>query len=69
MEDYKSAIQSHQHAFQIRLKLFGENHADTARSYYSIGVTQNEMKDYKSAMDSKEKAVQIRLKLFGKISC
>ncbi len=29
MNDYKSAEQSHQHALQIRLKLFGEEHPDT----------------------------------------
>ena len=51
MKDYKSALESHQHALQIRLKLFGEDHSDTALSYNSIGVTQCEMKDYKSALD------------------
>ena len=39
MKDYKSALASHQHALQIRLRLFGENHADTARSYHEIRIT------------------------------
>jgi hypothetical protein len=38
MKDYKSALESHQHALQIRLKLFGEDHCDTALSYNNIGV-------------------------------
>jgi tetratricopeptide (TPR) repeat protein len=65
MEDYKSALDSHQHALQIRLKLLGEDHADTAESYYRIGVTQMWMEDYKSALDSHQHALQIRLKLLG----
>jgi tetratricopeptide (TPR) repeat protein len=65
MKDYKSALQSHQHALQIRLKLFGEDHSDTAASYNNIGVVQYEMKDYMSALESKQKALQIRLKLCG----
>ncbi|CAB4031895.1 kinesin light chain-like [Paramuricea clavata] len=64
MNDYKSALESHQHALQIRLKLFGEDHSDTAANYDNIGDTQHEMKDYKSALESKQKALQIRLKLF-----
>ena len=65
MKDYKAALESDQNALQIRLKLFGEDHPDTAQSYYSIGVTQHAMKDYKAALDSHQHALQIRLKLFG----
>ena len=68
MKDYKTAIQSHQQALQIRLKLFGENHADTARSYREIGLTQHSkhtMDDYKSALESYQQALIIKLKLYG----
>jgi hypothetical protein len=51
MKDYKTALVSHQHALQIRLKLFAEDHPDTARSYDSIGITQDNMRDYKSALE------------------
>jgi tetratricopeptide (TPR) repeat protein len=50
---------------QIRLKLHGEHHPETARSYWSLGITQREMKDYKSALASQQHALQIELKLFG----
>jgi tetratricopeptide (TPR) repeat protein len=66
MEGYKLALMSYQHALQIRLKLFGERHPDTARSYYCIGITQHEMEDYKLALELHQHALQIRLKLFGK---
>ena len=46
MKDYISALQSKQQALNIRLKLHGDEHPDTAQSYYSIGVTQQKMKDY-----------------------
>ena len=62
----KSSLESDQHALQIRLKLFGEDHSDcTARSYNNIAITQHEMKDCKSALESDQHALQIRLKLFG----
>ena len=48
-----------------RLKLFGENHSDTARSYHSNGVAQHGMKEFTSALRSHQRAPGIRLKLFG----
>ena len=68
MKDYKSALESQQHALQIELKLFGENlPADSAEGYDIIGDTQCEMGDYESAVESYQHALhdQIRLKLFG----
>ena len=63
--DYKTALQSHQRALAIRTKLFGEDHASTADSYHSLGVTQHELGDYKSALQSHQRALAIRTKLFG----
>ena len=37
--DYKSALASQQRALNIRLKLFGEEHASTADSYYGLGAS------------------------------
>ena len=65
MKDYKSALQSHQRALNIRLKLHGDVHPDIADSYIAIGVTQREMKDYVSALQSNQQALNIRLKLHG----
>ena len=37
--NFDAALDSKQHALDIRLKLFGEQHAVTAKSYYSFGAT------------------------------
>ena len=52
MHDYTSALQSHQRALAIRIKLFGEEHESTADSYREIGVIQANMHDYTSALPS-----------------
>ena len=65
MKDYKPALKSHQQALSIRLKLHGDEHTDTAHSYYWIGVTQYEMKDYEPALKSHQQALSIRFKLHG----
>ena len=65
MHDYSAALQSHQRALFICLKLFGEDHKCTADSYRELGVTQNDMHDYSAALQSHEHALAIRIKLFG----
>ena len=45
MHDYRAALQSHQRAFTIRLKLFGEDHESTAVSYRELGETQSKVND------------------------
>ena len=39
-----------QHALDGRRKLFEDEHAQTADSYYSLGVTQHYLGDYTSAL-------------------
>ena len=46
MHDFTSALQSHQRALAIRIKVFGEEHEKTADSYFNLGVTQYQMHDY-----------------------
>ena len=65
VDDFTSALESHQRALGIRLKLFGEKHASTADSYYSLGNTQYKMNDFASALEYHQRALGIRLKLFG----
>ena len=70
MNDYEPALKSHQRALNIRLKLHGDEHPNTANSYYSIGLTQYHMDDYDSALKSHQQALNkltlnIRLKLHG----
>ena len=49
----------------MRVKLFGEEHPDTARGYFSLAVTQHASGDFLSALQSKQRALEIRVKLFG----
>ena len=65
MGDFTLALQSHQRALAIRIKLFGEEHESTADSYRQLGVTQSKMGDFTSALQSHQRALAIRIKLFG----
>jgi len=49
----------------MRLKLFGEEHACTADSYHSLGVTKHQLGDFTAALQSKQRALDMRLKQFG----
>ena len=49
----------------LRIKLFGEEHENTADSYRTLGVTQQALHDYKAALQSHQHALAIRIKLFG----
>ncbi|CAB4023174.1 Nephrocystin-3 [Paramuricea clavata] len=40
MENYKSAVESYQHALQIRLKVYEEDYSDTVKSYENIELVQ-----------------------------
>ena len=60
-----SALKSKQRALDIRVKLFGEEHPDSAKSYFSLGVTQHALGDFLAALQSKQCALDIRVKLFG----
>ena len=64
-KDYDAALTCNYETLDIRLKLYGHNHAHTADSYNQIGTAQLEKKDYKSALQSFEQALVIRLKLYG----
>ena len=64
MKEYESALQSHQQALNIQLKLHGDEHPDTA-SYYSIGLTQYAMKDYDLAVLFFQQVNNIWFKLYG----
>ena len=52
MNDYDSALKSHQQALNIRLKLHGDEHTDTGDSYDWIRGIQFAMKAYESALES-----------------
>ena len=60
-----SALQPHERALDITVKLFGEEHPDTAQSYSALGVTQHALGNFSSALQSNQRALDIRVKLFG----
>ena len=63
--NFLSALQSDQRALDIRVKLFGEEHPDTAQSYFNLGVTQYALGNFSSALQSDQRTLDIRVKLFG----
>ena len=63
--NYSEALESNKRALEIALKLFGEEHSETADSYHLLGITQHSLKDYDSAAESASRALAIRLTLFG----
>ncbi|MDR1509420.1 MAG: tetratricopeptide repeat protein [Synergistaceae bacterium] len=65
LKDYAKAREYGERALAIRLKLFGEEHADTASLLYSLGVDYSELGDYAKAKEYDERALAVRLKLFG----
>ena len=65
MHNYSAALQSHQRALTIHIKLLREEHERTADSYGQLGVTQYHMHDYSAALQSHQFELAIRLILFG----
>ena len=61
-----SALESDKRALNIRLKVLGEEHSQTAHSYHSLGVTQHSLGDFVSALESNKRALNIRLKVLSK---
>ncbi|XP_068752743.1 uncharacterized protein [Montipora capricornis] len=43
----------------------GEDHANTADSYHSLGVIQHSIGDFTSALQSAQRALEVRIKRFG----
>ncbi|KAL9987665.1 hypothetical protein ACROYT_G002009 [Oculina patagonica] len=64
-KNYSEALESCKRELAIKLKLFGEERAETANSYHSLGITQHSLGNYTSAAESAKRALAIRLKVFG----
>ena len=64
VQKYPKAIQSFEYALNIARGMFGEEHPDTAESYFSIGVAQFALGNFSSALQSHQRALDIRAKLF-----
>ena len=63
--NHVEALESEKRALNIRLKVLGEEHSQTAHSYHSLGVTQHSLGDFVSALESDKRALNIRLKVLG----
>jgi len=63
--NYTEATTSFTRSLNIRIKLFGEEHSETADSYHLLGATQHCLSDYTAALESYKRALDIRIKLFG----
>ena len=49
----------------MRIKLLEEDHASTADSYDSLGVTHHLLGDFNSALQSHQWVLDVRIKLLG----
>ncbi|XP_022807927.1 uncharacterized protein LOC111344921 [Stylophora pistillata] len=63
--DHTSALQSKLQALDMRRKVLGEEHSDTAKSYNSVGITQRSLGDITSALHSSQRVLDIIRTLFG----
>ena len=64
--NHVEALESEKSALDIRLKVLGEEHLQTASSYHSLAATQHSLGDFVSALESNKRALNIRLKVLGK---
>ncbi|KAM7429374.1 hypothetical protein ABFA07_019768 [Porites harrisoni] len=62
---YNQATELHEKALMIKKKIFGENHADVAKSYNDLAVVYYSQGEYNQAKELLKKALMIRKKIFG----
>ena len=63
--NHVEAFESEKRALNIRLKVLGEEHSQTAHSYHELGLTQHSLGDFVSALESNKRALNISLKVLG----
>ena len=62
----EKALYYHDRALQIRLKVLGDDHLDSATSFLNIGNAHRSFGQIEKAASFYEKALQIFLKVYGK---
>lgn len=65
MGETKKSLAFHMKAYDIRLKILGEEHPETARSYHNIGCCHYTDEKLDLALENYNKAYNIRNKLLG----
>ena len=63
--EYNQAKELHEKALTIWKKIFGEDHADIARSYNDLASVYDRLGEYNQAKELHEKALTIWKKIFG----
>lgn len=65
MANHEKALEYLLKALELRRKLLGEFHSDTATSYNYIGIVYTDLADYAKALEYHSKELEIRQKLSG----
>jgi tetratricopeptide (TPR) repeat protein len=65
MGDYPAARPYYEKALEIRKKVLGDEHPDTARSLNNLAILCYYENDFKEAADLMRKALAIRMKVLG----
>ena len=55
----------HQKSLDIKLKVFGPDHPDVAKTYCNIGVVYDGMGDHEKALEFYNKDLDITIKVHG----
>ena len=63
--EYKKAEELYKKALEIRERILGEEHPDTATSYNNLGVVYARQGEYKKAEELYKKALEIRERILG----
>lgn len=62
---YESAKEHYEKALEIRRKVYGEQHGDTATSYNNLGTVYSDLGQHSLAKQQHEKALEIERKVYG----
>ena len=64
--EYNQAKELHEKALTIRKKIFGEDHADVAKSYSNLALEYNRLGEFHQAKHLHEKALMVWKRIFRK---
>ena len=62
---YERALENHQRALEIFIKVSGQDHLDVAKSYNNIGLVYNSQGKYEEALEYYQKDLDITVRLVG----